>query len=179
MGGTRRLSQFEDTIYSAYFFTALIGALMIAVGLVAFLIQIAVSIMKREELAVDGDPWEGRTLEWSTTSPPPYYNFAFNMRVYTLDAWHHMKQQGAKPPQEGFAPIHMPHYTSSGIIISGFMTVMGFALIWHVWWLALITFLAALIWGIGHTFNYNRDYYVPADEVRAIETGQPRVQAAE
>ena len=171
MGVTRRLSQFEDTFYSVYFVVALVGALMIAVGLLAFIIQIAVSILKREELKVDGDPWGGRTLEWATTSPPPYYNFAFNMRVHALDAWQHMKDNGYKKPMDGFTPIHMPHYTSSGIIISGFMTVMGFALIWHVWWLAALTFFASLIWGIGHTFNYNRDYYIPADEVREIETG--------
>ncbi|WP_424926755.1 cytochrome o ubiquinol oxidase subunit I [Amaricoccus tamworthensis] len=179
MGVTRRLSQFEDTIYAGYFFTALIGALLVALGLLAFIVQIVVSIMKREQLAVDGDPWDARTLEWSTTSPPPYYNFAFNMNVYEIDAWHHMKANGAKPPQDGFQPIHMPRYTASGIIISGFMTVMGFALVWHVWWLALITFVASLAWGIGHTFNYKRDYYVPADEVRAIETGTGVVRPAE
>jgi len=179
MGVTRRLSQFEDTFYSAYFFTALLGALLIGAGLLAFIVQIVWSIWKRDELRCGGDPWGARTLEWSTTSPPPYYNFAFTMRVHTLDAWHHMKEHGVKPPTSGFAPIHMPHYTSSGIIISGLMTVMGFALIWHIWWLALLTFLASLIWGIGHTFNYNRDYYVPADEARAIETGRPLASPAE
>ena len=172
MGVTRRLSQFEDTFYGIYFVIALIGGLMIAVGVLAFIIQIVVSIMKREELKVDGDPWGARTLEWATTSPPPYYNFAFNIRVHAQDAWQHMKDNGYKQPMDGFTPIHMPHYTSSGIIISGFMTVMGFALIWHVWWLAALTFFASLVWGIGHTFNYNRDYYIPADEVRAIETGK-------
>ena len=79
---------------------------------------------------------------------------------------------------DGFAPIHMPRYTSSGVIISGFMTVMGFALIWHIWWLAALFFVASLAWGIGHTFNYNRDYFVPADEVRRIETrGNARTPA--
>ncbi|MEM6303893.1 MAG: cytochrome o ubiquinol oxidase subunit I [Pseudomonadota bacterium] len=170
MGVTRRLSQFEDTIYAGYFFTALIGALMIAVGVVAFLIQIFVSIRRREELACGDDPWGGRTLEWSTTSPPPYYNFAFTPQVYQLDAWDHMKRVGFAKPTSGYVPIHMPHHTASGIIISGFLTVMGFALIWHIWWLALLGFLGALAWGIGHTFNYDRDYYIPADEVRAMET---------
>ncbi|MEL7281772.1 MAG: cytochrome o ubiquinol oxidase subunit I [Pseudomonadota bacterium] len=182
MGVTRRLSQFEDVIYAGYFFTALIGALLIAVGVGAFIVQIVVSIMKREELRDEtGDPWGGRTLEWSTTSPPPYYNFAFNFRVHELDAWDHMKRNGYKKPTTGFTPIHMPHYTSSGVIIAGLMTVMGFALIWHVWWLALLTFFGALFWAIGHTFNYNRDYYIPADEVREIEQGPSTItaQAAE
>jgi len=172
MGVTRRLSQFEDTIYAGYFFTALIGALMIIAGVLAFVVQIVVSIMKREELKVGGDPWGGRTLEWATTSPPPYYNFAFNIRVYASDAWQHMKDNGYKKPTEGFEPIHMPKYTSTGIILSGIMTVMGFALIWHVWWLAALTFIVSVVYGIAHTFNYDRDYYIPAEEVREIELGK-------
>ena len=181
MGVTRRLSQFEDTAYAIYFNVALVGALFVALGIAAFFIQIAVSIMKREELRDHtGDPWGGRTLEWATSSPPPYYNFAFTPRVYALDAWDHMKRNGYERPRDGYVPIHMPHYTSTGIVISGLLTVMGFALIWHVWWLALISFAGALAWGIGHTFNYNRDYYVPADEVRAIETAsRPNAAPAE
>jgi len=179
MGVTRRLSQFEDTFYAGYFIAAGIGVALIGVGVIAFIIQIAVSIKNREKLACGGDPWNGRTLEWSTSSPPPYYNFAFSPRVYALDAWHHMKEHGAVPPKDGFVPIHMPKGTASGIVISSFMTVMGFALIWHVWWLAALSFFASLAWGIGHTFNYNRDYYVPADEVADIERGNTNTQPAE
>ncbi|MEO0427278.1 MAG: cytochrome o ubiquinol oxidase subunit I [Pseudomonadota bacterium] len=175
MGVTRRLSQFEDTVYGAYFVVAALGALFVAVGIVAFLVQIYVSIRDRntERLRdATGDPWGGRTLEWSTTSPPPFYNFAFTPRVYELDAWDHMKRNGYRPKGEGFAPIHMPHYTATGVILSGLMTVMGFALVWHIWWLAAASFVATLAYGIMHTFNYNRDYYVPADEVRDIEASR-------
>ena len=169
MGVTRRLSQFEDTIYAGYFFTAFIGVMLIAVGLLAFLVQIYVSIKNRESLAVGGDPWDARTLEWSTSSPPPYYNFAFTPRVYRRDAWEHMKLNGYERKSDGFAPIHMPHYTATGIVISGLWTVMGFALIWHIWWLAAASAVASLVYGIAHTFNYDRDYYVPIDEVADIE----------
>ncbi|MEM9880552.1 MAG: cytochrome o ubiquinol oxidase subunit I [Pseudomonadota bacterium] len=170
MGVTRRLSQFESTIYSGYFFTALIGALCVAVGIAAFVIQIIVSIKNREKLRdTTGDPWDARTLEWSTTSPPPYYNFAFTPRVFELDAWSHMKRNGFAIPRGGFTPIHMPHYTATGVIISALLTVMGFALVWHIWWLTIISFLGALAYGIAHTFNYNRDYYVPVDEIEEIE----------
>ena len=180
MGVTRRLSQFEDTAYAGYFITAAFGALLILLGIVAFLIQVAVSIRNREALRdTTGDPWGGRTLEWATTSPPPYYNFAFQPRVYERDALSHMKRIGVVTPTEGYSPIHMPRSTASGIIISGFMTVMGFALIWHIWWMAALGFFGALLYGIGHTFNYNRDYYVPADEVAAIERGTPYPGAAE
>jgi len=179
MGVTRRLSQFEDTSYAPLFAIAAVGVFMIALGVVAFVVQIAVSIKNREALACGNDPWEGRTLEWSTTSPPPYYNFALTPRVYALDAWQHMKENGAKAPTSGFVPIHMPKPTASGLVISGFMTVMGFAMIWHIWWLAALGFIASVAWGIAHTFNYDRDYHVPVDEVTAIETGRPVAVLAE
>ncbi|MEM6477768.1 MAG: cbb3-type cytochrome c oxidase subunit I, partial [Pseudomonadota bacterium] len=170
MGVTRRLSQFEDTIYAGYFITAAVGVALIAVGVLAFIIQIYVSIKNREQLRDEtGDPWGGRTLEWSTSSPPPYYNFAFTPRVYRRDAWEHMKENGYARKSDGFAPIHMPRYTATGIVISGLWTVMGFALIWHIWWLAAASAVASLVYGIAHTFNYNRDYYVPTEEVAEIE----------
>lgn len=170
MGVTRRLSQFEDTFYSIYFVIALVGALFVAAGIGAFLWQIYVSIRNRDALRdVTGDPWNGRTLEWATSSPPPYYNFAFTPRVHELDAFDQMKRKGFVRPTEGFAPIHMPRYTATGVVMAALLTVMGFAMIWHVWWLAAGSFAATLIYGIGHTFNYNRDYYVPADEVETIE----------
>ncbi|WP_424933000.1 cytochrome o ubiquinol oxidase subunit I [Amaricoccus macauensis] len=176
MGVTRRLSQFEDTFYSVYFVTALIGALLIAAGIGASLVQFGVSIWKRDELRdTTGDPWGGRTLEWSTSSPPPYYNFAFTPRVHGLDAYDHMKAAGYTRPSEGFAPIHMPRYTATGVVIAGLLTVMGFAMVWHIWWAAAATFVASIFYGIAHTFNYNRDYYVPADEVRQIENERSRL----
>ncbi|MEM8818173.1 MAG: cbb3-type cytochrome c oxidase subunit I, partial [Pseudomonadota bacterium] len=180
MGVTRRLSQFEDTVYSGYFIVAAIGAAFVAVGIAAFLIQIYVSIRDRHSERLrdaTGDPWGGRTLEWSTTSPPPFYNFAFTPRVYELDAWDHMKRNGYQPKSDGHVPIHMPHYTATGVVLSGFMTVMGFALVWHIWWLAAVSFVATLAYGIAHTFDYKRDYYVPEDEVRDIEGTRARMMA--
>jgi len=178
MGVTRRLSQFEDTFYSIYFIVALVGALFVAAGIGAFLVQIYVSIRNRDALRdVTGDPWNGRTLEWSTSSPPPYYNFAFTPRVHELDAFTQMKREGFVRPTDGFVPIHMPRYTATGIVMAGLMTVMGFALVWHVWWLAAASFVATLIYGIGHTYNYNRDYYVPADEVKSIQDQRTQMLA--
>ncbi|MEM9838608.1 MAG: cytochrome o ubiquinol oxidase subunit I [Pseudomonadota bacterium] len=178
MGVTRRLSQFEDTIYAGYFITALVGALCIAVGIVAFIIQIAVSIRDRERLRdATGDPWGGRTLEWATSSPPPFYNFAFQPRVYALDAWNHMKTNGYQRRTEGFMPIHMPKDTASGVVIAGLLTVMGYALVWHIWWMALFGFVGAIGYAIGHTFQYNRAYDVPAEDVAAIEGEFRRVRS--
>ncbi|MEL7300619.1 MAG: cytochrome o ubiquinol oxidase subunit I [Pseudomonadota bacterium] len=170
MGVTRRLSQFEDTIYAIYFFTAAIGVALIAVGVVAMFVQFYVSIKNRDQLRDEtGDPWDGRTLEWATSSPPPAYNFAFTPRVYRRDAWEHMKSNGYERKLDGFQPIHMPKYTATGIVISGLWTVMGFALVWHVWWLAITMGVASLAYGIAHTFNYDRDYNIPVDEVAQTE----------
>jgi len=92
-----------------------------------------------------------------------------------------MKRVGYTRPTDGFVPIHMPRYTATGVVLSALMTVMGFALIWHIWWLAAASFAMTLVYGIGHTFNYNRDYYIPADEVREIENQRTAqlAQAAE
>ncbi len=170
MGTTRRVRHFDDPSLQIWFVIAGIGALIILVGIVAFVIQIAVSIRNREALRdTTGDPWDGRTLEWSTTSPPPPYNFAFTPRVHDLDAWYDMKTLGHAPPSEGFRPIHMPRNTGAGVIISALALVLGFAMIWYIWWLAALSFVALLVYSIAHTFNYDRDYYVPAEEVARIE----------
>ncbi|MEM1370742.1 MAG: cytochrome o ubiquinol oxidase subunit I [Pseudomonadota bacterium] len=180
MGVTRRLSQFDDTVYSAYFICALVGALLIAAGIGAFLYQIYISIMRRDELTDHtGDPWNGRTLEWSTTSPPPNYNFAFGLRVYERDAWAHMKRVGYNKPVDGYQPIHMPKSTGSGVIISALATVAGFALVWHIWWLALVGTFGAIGYSIYHTFNYDRDYYIPVSEIRETERASQQPVVAE
>ena len=182
MGVTRRLSQFPDTTLSPYFIVALVGALFITAGIAAFAMQIFVSFRKREQLRdTSGDSWEGgRTLEWSTSSPPPQYNFSITPRVYKLDAWWDMKQRGAKRPTEGFNDIHMPKNTAAGVILAALCTLMGFALVWQIWWLAAASFLTVIVAAIIHTFNYDRDYHIPAEEVTAVEDARTRqLQGAE
>lgn len=166
MGVTRRLSRFEDPSLQIWFVVAAIGAVLILLGIMCFLVQIAVSIMRREELRdTTGDPWDGRTLEWSTSSPPPAYNFAFTPVIHDLDAWADMKKRGYRRPLTGFRPIHMPRNTSAGVILAGLATICGFALIWYVWWLAALSFAGLLATAIAHTFNYDRDFHIPAEEV--------------
>ncbi|MGG6893106.1 MULTISPECIES: cytochrome o ubiquinol oxidase subunit I [Rhizobium] len=170
MGVTRRVSQFDDPSLQIWFVIAALGAGLIAIGIACFLIQLAVSFMKREELRDHtGDPWNGRTLEWSTSSPPPAYNFAFTPIVYDHDAWWDMKNRGYVRPTEGFIPIHMPKNTGTGIILGALSIGFAFGMIWYMWWLAAITFVAMIVITIGHTFNYKRDYHIPADEVVKTE----------
>ncbi|RYF55140.1 MAG: cytochrome o ubiquinol oxidase subunit I, partial [Comamonadaceae bacterium] len=124
-----------------------------------------------------GDPWNGRTLEWATSSPPPNYNFAFTPQVHDGDAWYQMKQRNYKQPTDGFVAIHMPKNTGAGIIIAGLSALIGFALIWHMWPLAILGFVALMAATIIHTFNYKRDYYIPVEEVVRTEAERQRLLA--
>ncbi len=180
MGVTRRVSQFDDPSLQIWFIIAAFGAGLIAIGIACFLIQLAVSFMKREELRDHtGDPWGGRTLEWSTSSPPPAYNFAFTPIVYDHDAWWDMKNRGYVRPTEGFIPIHMPKNTGTGIILGVLSIGFAFGMIWYMWWLAAITFVAMIAVTIGHTFNYKRDYHIPADEVVKTENERTKQLAGQ
>ena len=141
--------------------------------------QLVVSFKRREQLRdVTGDPFDGRTLEWATSSPPPDYNFAFTPVVHDNDAWHDMKRRGAQRPTSGFKPIHMPKNTGSGFVISMLATAWGFALVWHMWLPAAMLFAAMLVVAIRHTFNYDRDFHIPADEVTRSEEARTRALAA-
>jgi len=178
MGVTRRVSHFEDPSLQIWFQIAAFGAVLIALGIASFIIQLVVSFMRRESLRdVTGDPWDGRTLEWATASPPPDYNFAFTPRVHDNDAWYDMKSNGYQRPVTGFLPIHMPKNTSAGFIIAALSAATGFGLIWHMWLLAGVAFVATLVATIVHTFNYKRDYHIPAEEVLRVENARSRLLA--
>ena len=178
MGVTRRLSHFDDPSLQIWFQIAAFGAVLILIGIVAMIIQFYVSIRDREKLRdVTGDPWDGRTLEWSTSSPPPDYNFAFTPRIYERDAWWHMKEEGYQRPTEGFIPIHMPKNTSAGFAIAMLATVLCFALIWHMWLIAGVSFVAMVATAVAHTFNYDRDGNLPAEHVTEIENARTEVLA--
>ncbi len=171
MGVTRRVNHFEDQALQIWFVIAAIGVAIIALGIAAFVVQLGVSILQRKQNRDEnGDTWgAGRTLEWATSSPPPVYNFAKTPVVYDVDAWWDMKKHGYQRPLNGFEDIHMPKNTGAGFVISMIAMVLGFALIWHIWWLAIVSFAGVIIASIVHTFNYNRDYYIPASEVQATE----------
>ncbi len=176
MGVTRRMSHFEDPSLQIWFQIAAFGALLIAAGIGSFIIQLVVSYLRRDKLRdTTGDPWGARTLEWSTSSPPPDYNFAFTPRVHDNDAWADMKANGYTRPKDGFVPIHMPKNTGAGFIIAALSAVIGFAVIWQMWLVAGAGFIALMAAIITHTFNYKRDYYIPADDVVRVEANRTRL----
>ncbi|MGJ0238790.1 cytochrome o ubiquinol oxidase subunit I [Novosphingobium fluoreni] len=170
MGTTRRVNHFDDVSLQPYFIVAMVGVVIIAIGIFGFIMSIVMGVKHRRRLAdTTGDPWEGRTLEWSTSSPPPHYNFAFTPMIHELDAWYDMKRRGYERPADGYRPIHMPGNTASGVLISGLALAMGFGMIWYIWWLAALAFVGVLAVAIGHTFFLDRDYVIPPDEVARTE----------
>jgi cytochrome o ubiquinol oxidase subunit 1 len=176
MGVTRRMSHFEDPSLRIWFILAAIGAVMIAGGIASMLMQFYVSYKNRAALRdVTGDPWGGRTLEWSTSSPPPDYNFAFTPMVHDNDTWADMKKNGYQRPLKGYVDIHMPKNTGAGFIIAALSAVVGFALIWNMWLVAGVSFVAMMAAIIVHTFNYQRDYYIKADYVTRVENDRTRL----
>ncbi|WP_105372418.1 cytochrome o ubiquinol oxidase subunit I [Neorhizobium huautlense] len=178
MGITRRVSQFEDQSLQIWFVIAAFGAFLIALGIAAFIIQLVVSFLRRDQLRdTTGDPWDGRTLEWSTSSPPPDYNFAFTPVVHDHDSWYDMKRRGYERPLAGFKPIHMPKNTGTGLILAAISVAFAFGMIWYMWWLAALSFVAMLAVAIGHTFNYSRDFHIPAETVTATEDARSQLLA--
>ncbi len=175
MGVTRRVNHFDDPSLQIWFVIAAFGAFLIALGIASFVIQLVVSFLKRDQLRdLTGDPWDGRTLEWATSSPPPEYNFAFTPVVHDHDSWYDMKKRGYVRPLEGFKPIHMPKNTGTGVILSALSVALAFGLIWYMWWLAALSFIGIIVVSIAHTFNYKRDYYIPVDTVIATENARTK-----
>jgi len=181
MGMTRRLNHTENPAWHIYLIIAAIGVAIILVGIICQVVQILVSIRNREALRDNnGDTWQnGRTLEWSLSSPAPFYNFSETPVVKDVDAYWDMKKRGVKRRTENFKPIHMPRNTGTGFIIGMVSVGLGFAGVWHIWWLAIAAGLAIIAISIIHSFNNNRDYYVTAEEVKRIEDARTRqLQAA-
>lgn len=171
MGMTRRLSQNIDPAFHPLLLVAAFGAVLIFCGILTQLLQLAVSIKDRNKLRDEtGDPWGGRTLEWATSSPPPFYNFAQVPQVNDRDAFWDMKEKGTAYQQPAkYSEIHMPKNTGAGVIIGLFSLIMGFALIWYIWWMAIVGFVGAIATWIIYSFSKDVDYYVPVDVVTKIE----------
>jgi cytochrome o ubiquinol oxidase subunit 1 len=137
------------------------------------LLQFFVSFRNRKALRdLTGDPWNGRTLEWATSSPPPDYNFAFTPVVHDNDTWADMKKNKYARPLNDFVAIHMPKNTWAGFGIAAISAVLAFGIIWQMWLLVGLSFIAMMAAIIVHTFNYKRDYYISADEVTRTENAR-------
>ena len=176
MGMTRRMQSYPNPEYQPLLVIAMVGAFIIGAGILCQVIQIAVSIRDRKKTAdLTGDPWDARTLEWETSSPPSFYNFGSLPRVTELDEFWERKQRGeAWERPAKYTDIHMPRNTGTGVVIGAFSLVLGFAMIWHIWWLAIVGIVGMIGTFIWRTFDKDTDYYVPAAEVERIENEHRR-----
>jgi cytochrome o ubiquinol oxidase subunit 1 len=146
LGMTRRMQHYADLSWRPYMIVAEVGAVVILCGIVATIAQLVISIRTRESRRDwSGDPWNGRTLEWSTASPPPAYNFALMPRVDSLDAFWAQKQRPVAKPPERYPAIEVPRNSANGFLTAFFAVVSGFALIWHIWWLAILGLAGAVM----------------------------------
>jgi cytochrome o ubiquinol oxidase subunit 1 len=178
MGATRRLDHYDASMgWQGLFIVAGFGFIIIACGAALQVLQIIVSVMQRKEnMDVTGDPWNGRTLEWATSSPPPVYNFAIIPEVKDRDAFWEMKmsktanQQNNKITELRYEDIHMPKNTAMGIYISGFVFLAGFALVWQIIWLIVIGLVGSIACVIIRSFDEETEYVIPAAEVERMES---------
>ncbi|CUK19702.1 Ubiquinol oxidase subunit 1 [Achromobacter sp. 2789STDY5608615] len=170
-GMTRRLNHYDNPEWQPYLLVALAGAALIMLGIWFLLQQVFVSVRQRKQNQdITGDPWDGRTLEWSISSPAPFYNFAHVPHVDELDQFWEDKQSGKayKRPAK-YEDIHMPKNTAAGVFIGAFGLVMCFALIWHIRWLSIVGFVGMIGSFIVRAYDRDVDYWVPAAEVERIE----------
>ncbi len=170
MGATRRLDHYDASSGWAPLFTvAAVGVAVIFAGIGFQALQVWVSCKRRKENRdTTGDPWNGRTLEWSTASPPPFYNFARIPDVDTRDAFWTMKQT-KHADKEPYEDIHMPKNTPHGLFIGVLSFTLGFAVIWHIWWLAIAAFLGILACLIIRFMDSHTDVVIPAKEIEKME----------
>jgi cytochrome o ubiquinol oxidase subunit 1 len=173
-GVMRRLQHYTDMQYQPYFIAAAIGMLLILVGILCQLIQLVVSIKNREQLRDHtGDPWNGRTLEWSTSSPAPLYNFAFTPHVHERDAFYEMKKHHPDwkkdPSTVHYHDIHLPKNTPVGFMAAIFAGIFGFAMIWHMFIPGVIGFVGMLFSVIAKTYFDDTEFTLSANTVQATE----------
>jgi cytochrome o ubiquinol oxidase subunit I len=174
MGMTRRMQHYDVAAWRPWLLVAAAGAAIILAGIILQIVQLAVSIRRREELRDEtGDPWNGRSLEWATSSPPPAFNFAVLPRVEGEDAYWVMKQRARRQAGLGeeprYADIEMPRNSPTGFICAFFATFMGFALIWHIWWMVALAALGAYATFVVFAWRDRAEYVIPADVVARVD----------
>jgi cytochrome o ubiquinol oxidase subunit 1 len=170
MGATRRLDHYEtSTGYQAFFIMALVGGLTIMAGVILQIVQIIASVMQKRSLRdTTGDPWDGRTLEWSTPSVPAGYNFTVIPEISSRDAFLEMKQQGISS-EAVYEDIRAPRNTASGIYISAFAFLVGFGFVWHIIWIVAVGIIGIIVCTVQRTFDEDTEYTITADEVKELE----------
>jgi cytochrome o ubiquinol oxidase subunit 1 len=178
MGMTRRMQHYDVPAWHPWLLIAALGAAVILAGICCQIAQLVVSVRHREELRdVTGDPWNGRSLEWSTASPPPAFNFAVLPQVEGRDAYWRAKQQGRLGDEPAaYEDIELPRNSATGFVCAFFATFMGFALIWHIWWLVAVSFVGAFATFVVFAWRDRTEELIPAAEVARIDRANRRAR---
>jgi len=175
MGMTRRMQHYDSLSWQPWLVAAAIGAAVILAGIACQIVQLVVSIRDRKQHRdVTGDPWNGRTLEWSTASPPPAWNFAVLPQVAERDTYWSWKPgvqaaQNQPTPTRELKPIEMPRNSAIGFVNAFFAVVTGFSLIWHIWWLAAVGLLGAFVALLAFAFRDKEEVEISAEQVARFE----------
>jgi cytochrome o ubiquinol oxidase subunit 1 len=174
MGMTRRMQHYDDLSWQPWLLLAMAGTVVILAGIVSQIVQLIVSIRAREKLRVTADPWNGRTLEWATASPPPAWNFAIQPRVSGRDAlWsskqHALATKDEPPPARVYEPVEMPKNSATGFVTAFFAVVIGFAMIWNIWWMAGLGVFGAFVTLLAFAFRRRSEIEVPAEQIARFD----------
>ena len=169
LGATRRLDHYDAaTGWQPFYIMAFIGGLIIALGVALQVVQIIASYIQKTRLRdTTGDPWDGRSLEWATASPPAHYNFTVIPEVHERDAYWAMKRRGLPKPQ--YEDIRIPKNTAAGIYIAAFAFLASFGFVWHIVWMIVLGLLGVIVCVIVRTFNDDLEYTLTAEEVERLE----------
>ena len=179
MGMTRRMQHYDVPAWHPWLLVAAVGAAVILAGICCQVAQLVVSVRRRDELRdLTGDPWNGRSLEWSIASPPPAFNFAALPLVEGRDAYWRARQQGVPGDEPAYADIELPRNSATGFVCAFFATFMGFALIWHIWWLVAVSFTGAFATFVVFAWRDRAEERIPAAEVARIDRANRRARSA-
>jgi cytochrome o ubiquinol oxidase subunit 1 len=173
LGMTRRMQHYDVPEWRPWLIIAAGGAVLIMIGIALQIAQLVVSIRRRAELRDEtGDPWDGRSLEWATASPPPVFNFAILPKVDGEEPYWEQKQRArehAPHDKPDYQAIEMPRNSPTGFVCAFFATIMGFALIWHIWWMVIVGAFGAFATFVAFAWRDHDEYLIPAAEVARID----------
>ncbi len=183
MGMTRRMQHYDVAAWHPWLLIAAGGAAIILIGIGLQIAQLAVSIRQREQLRDEtGDPWNGRSLEWATPSPPPAFNFAVLPNVQAAEAYWGMKQhvlkQARLDEEPAYANIEMPRNSPTGFVCAFFASILGFALIWHIWWMVGLAAFGAYATFVVFAWRDVDEYIIPAETVARIDRANRSARSA-
>ena len=182
LGMTRRMQHYDVPEWRPWVLAASAGVIVMAIGVVCQIVQLVVSIRRREELRdVTGDPWDGRSLEWATASPPPAFNFAVLPEVHGEEAYWGVKQaardQRRLREEPSYEAVEMPLNSPTGVICAFFATLVGFAMIWHIWWMAGLGLLGAFATFVIFAWRDRVEYEIPAETVARFDRANRATRA--